>query len=111
QIASDHRLQNTEYDEAIALAQILNGSSTVDSVFGKVFFRKSSRGGFFITQKIDNKNGLMFDLSTFMGFNNQKDENIITIFQKVLKFCVRYFEKLPPTTCEKHLSNSTRAIV
>lgn len=42
-----------------------------------------NQGVIFYTQNIDKKQGLLFDLDTFTGFEN-KEESVITIFQKPL---------------------------
>lgn len=110
EIAATHRLQNSDFDEAHELCEVLRGNIDKWNL-GFLHFIKDSRGGYFFTKKPNFKKGIIFDYSTFDGFNSPKEENLITIFQKVLKFAIRYFENLPPSSCEKHIAGENISVV
>ncbi len=110
ELASIRQFQSSEFNESKELCQVLNGKVDNWSKF-KVNFKKTTNGGV-LTTAIGNFNkGVVFDLSTFNGFQNAKNNQVVTIFQKVIKFSIRFFEKLPPTSCERHLPNSLKSIV
>lgn len=109
EFASDRFFQSAEYSESIMLCNILRGKEEKWQ-HNKIAFKLVKNGCFFYTEKLDKKRGIIFDLSTFEGFLKNENERIITIFQKTIKYAVRYFEKLPTTTCEKLLPGSTTIV-
>ena len=102
EFASDRFFQSAEYLESSMLCDVLQGASTYWE-HNKIVFQITEKGCFFYTHKLDKKQGLIFDLSTFKGFELSSREQIISIFQKTVKYAVRYFEKLPVATCERLL--------
>lgn len=109
EFASDRFFQSAEYSESIMLCNILRGKEEKWQ-HNKIAFKLVKNGCFFYTEKLNKKRGIIFDLSTFEGFLKNENERIITIFQKTIKYAVRYFEKLPTTTCEKLLPGSTTIV-
>ncbi|MBB6004521.1 UvrD-helicase domain-containing protein [Arcicella rosea] len=110
ELASVHKFQSSEFNESLEICQILKGEKDSWNWLNLKFTR-SDKGGFFYTKRPDLKKGIIFDLSTFKGFENEKNDQLITIFQKVLKFAIRYFEKLPPVTCERHITGTSISLV
>ncbi len=110
EIATTHQFQSPDFDEAKELTEAILGN--VDALnFGNLQFSKNEVGGHFYTLKPNTKQGIIFTLETFKAFEKFKSDTVITIFQKVLKFALRYFEKLPPTICEKHIPGTNICIV
>lgn len=105
ELASVHQLQSSEFEESLEICSILRGELNSWKRLN-LFFSRSERGGFFYTTKPELSRGMVFDFSTFKGFISAKDDQLITIFQKLLKFAIRYFEKLPPAACEKHIAGN-----
>ena len=104
-------LQSADYADGTNLVQLLRGNLDSWSQ-GSVHFSKIGKGGFLYTSRNDvNKKGLVFDLSTFRGFENHKEDYVITIFQKLLKFAIRYLENLPPAACERHFTGQDTSLV
>lgn len=110
ELTSVHQLQSSEFNESLEVCKILKGELASWNRLN-VNFSKSEKGGFFYTTQPDLKKAIVFDFSTFKGFESAKNDQIITIFQKVLKFAIRYFEKLPPASCEKHISGTNISLV
>ncbi len=110
EFASDRFFQSAEYNESSMLCNILQGN-TPKWEHNKIVFKTAKNGSFFYTEKLNKKQGLIFDLSTFKGFTLNDKERIITIFQKTIKYAVRYFEMMPIATCEKLLPGTTTTIV
>lgn len=109
EITSTHKLQSADFNESATLCQAIRGEIS-HWTYGFLYFRLTPKGGFFFSRESQVKKGVVFDLSTFLGFQNAKDEIILTVFQKVLKFAIRYFAMLPSTSCEKHIADN-KAIV
>ncbi|MCW5922600.1 MAG: UvrD-helicase domain-containing protein [Saprospiraceae bacterium] len=110
ELTSVHQLQSSDFNESLDICKILKGELGTWKRFN-IIFSKAEKGGFFFTTQPDIKKGIVFDLTTFKGFESAKNDQLITIFQKTLKFAIRYFEKLPPTTCERHLPGTSFSLV
>lgn len=109
EFASGRTFQSAEFSQSEQLCGILMQKSCDWShpVINIVF--TDNQGVIFYTQNIDKKQGLLFDLDTFAGFEN-KEESVITIFQKTIKYSIHYFDKQPLAPCEHDLSTD-KAIV
>lgn len=110
ELTSIHHLQSAEFSESTELCEVLRGEKE-QWVFRNIIFKKTDKGGFFYTINPHIQKGLIFDLATFKGFDNPKNDQLITIFQKVLKFAIRSFEKLPFTACEKQIAGTNTYLV
>ena len=109
EFASGRTFQSAEFSQSEQLCGILMQKNRDWShPVIKVEFT-DKQGVIFYTQNIDKKRGLLFDLDTFVGFNN-KEEFVITIFQKTIKYAIHYFDKQPLAPCEYDLS-ADKAIV
>jgi hypothetical protein len=76
----------------------------------KISPNQDNTGIIFYTNKIDRSNGILFDCDNFKTFDNESCR-IVTIFQKTIKYAIRYFHNLPLAPCEKNLPNSNNAMV
>jgi hypothetical protein len=104
EFASGRTFQSAEFSQSEQLCDILMRKDKKWS-HPKIFIKHiENRGVIFYTHAIDKKRGLLYDLSTFSGFNQQSSESVITIFQKTIKYAIRYFDKQPLAPCEYNLS-------
>lgn len=108
--ASTRQFQSSEYDESRALFDILTGHTSQWN-YRDLFFTKTLKGGYFYTSKPNLNKGIIFDFDTFDGFQNRSEDECITIFQKVLKYSIRYFEGLPLVTCERLVPDTNTTLV
>lgn len=108
--ASTRQFQSSEYDESLALFDILTGHNSHWS-YRDLSFTKTLKGGYFYTSKPNLNKGIIFDFDTFDGFQNRSEDECITIFQKVLKYAIRYFEGLPLITCERIVPDTNTTLV
>lgn len=104
EFASGRIFQSAEFSQSEQLCNILmqKGNEWTHSAISVEFTEKS--GVIFYTKKIDKKRGLLFDFDTFNGFQNRSPEMVITIFQKVIKYAIHYFDDQPLAPCEHNLS-------
>jgi len=109
-LASIRYLQSADYSECEQFCKVLKGEQE-DWSLSTVKFIKSKKGGYLLTTNPEIKRGIIFDFSTFDGFIGNKDENIISIFQKTIKYAIRYFDHLPLVACEKTVPNTNYNIV
>ena len=109
-IVAQNKLQSFEYNEAKTLVSFLrNGIIDVDYFMG-LNFKKSDEGYFIYASKPSLKSGIVFDLSTFKGFSERREDEIITIFQKVLKFATKLWSNMALSQCEKMTSQNGHSI-
>lgn len=108
--ASTRQFQSSEYDESQTLCSVLTGRISQWS-YRELFFKKTSKGGYFYTSKPQLNKGIIFDFDTFDGFQNRSEDECIIIFQKVLKYAIRYFEGLPLVSCERLVPDTNTTLV
>ena len=105
EFAADRFYQSAEFEQSRKLCSLLRGDSE-EWEHHRIYFKKDKKGDFFYTEKIDRKRGILFDLSSFTGFVGNGDTVIISIFQKVMKYGIKYFNGLPLVSCERNISDS-----
>ena len=110
EFASGRTFQSAEFSQSEQLCNILMRKN-VEWSHPKIFVKHTEkRGIIFYTHSIDKKRGLLYDLSTFVGFNQQNSETVITIFQKTVKYAIHYFDQQPLAPCEYNLSGETAIV-
>ena len=107
---SMRKFQSSEFSESKKLCCILKGDDINWEDSRISYFSNSKGGGFFYTKEIDRMNGVLFDYSKFDAFLTKDCNSMITIFQKTLKYAIKYFEKLPLAACEKHITTETSIV-
>lgn len=109
--ASDRFLQSYENDASDKLCNILRLTSD-DWSHSRILLHKCKKGLVFFTKDSSYTRGILFDLTTFKGFSNQQDNRtIINIFQKTIKYGIRYFEKLPLASCDRELPDKGVTVI
>ena len=86
EFASGRNFQSYEFSQSEQLCEILMGKSEEWNHPTIYLSKINGRGLIFFTRKLDEKRGLLFDLDTFKGFENQNPQAVITIFQKTIKY-------------------------
>ena len=99
--ATDRFFQSVEFQQSEDLCALLKGE-TDKWDHNSIFCKKSDAGLIFFSKSIDKKQGVLFDLDTFSGFELSNDK-VINIFQRVIKYTVRYINNAPLTASEKVL--------
>lgn len=111
EFASNRFFQSAEFSQSEELCGLLSQKDTKWSPQTLYCSVIENRGCFLYTERLNTKEGLLFDLDTFEGFRNTSPENIITIFQKTVKFATRYFTNQPPAPCDRVYPQKHIAIV
>ena len=111
EFASNRYFQSAEFSQSEELCDLLLGKEVNWSHPTLLLTEIEERGKVIYTENIDTKKGLLFDLDTFDGFKKNSSENVITIFQKTVKYAVRYFSNQPPAPCDMVFPQSNRAVV
>ena len=107
--ATIRQYQNIDFPEGESLHQILTDHSTIWNDTN-ILIHRTIDGIIFYTHKLDRNRGLLFDCTTFNAFAKQPNDKIITIFQKTIKYAIKYFNKLALAPCESE-PNAATAII
>lgn len=108
--SSIRQYQSFEYQNGESLYQVLSGNGC-DLKDNQIVCQRLENGLIFYTSNFDRNRAVVFDLSTFNAFKNQEPKSVITIFQKVLKYAIKYFNKLAYAPCEKDVDNTKTTII
>lgn len=102
--------QSIEYELGERLYNVLIGKDTHlnDPI---IQLKMLESGLVFYTSQMNKNQGIIFDLITFNAFQKQDAKSVITIFQKILKFAIKYFNHLAYAPCEKDVTASATTIV
>lgn len=110
EFTSGRTYQSAEYNNGAKICQLLRGTEIDDWFSARILLKRCKSGFVFYTKEIDRKRGVCFDMGTF-SVVGLSDDVIITIFQKTLKYAVKYYENLPLTSYEKHKPNTNLSLV
>lgn len=116
QIVANRNLQSCEFEEGLILANFISEGQLIENyIVGDLCFLEQEDGIAIFSKNATSKikEGVIFDLTTFKGFHHHRNRKdlIVTLFQKVLKFAIRYWRKLPLTNCEKNIVDSDYSLV
>lgn len=107
--SSIRQYQSIEYQHGENLYKILSGRSS-DLKDNQIILQRLENGLALYTSNIDRNRAVLFDLSTFNAFQEQEAKQVINIFQKILKYAIKYFNKLTYAPCEKDVDTKTTII-
>ena len=105
EFAVDRFYQSAEFEQSQKLCSFLRGEDD-NWIHHRIFTKRVKKAIYFYTELIDRQRGILFDLSTFSGFNEKDNNIVVTIFQKVMKYGIKYFNHLPLVSCERNISDS-----
>lgn len=105
EFAVDRFYQSAEFEQSQKLCSFLRGEDD-NWIHHRIFTKRVKKAIYFYTELIDRQRGILFDLTTFSGFNDKDNNIVVTIFQKVMKYGIKYFNHLPLVSCERNISDS-----
>lgn len=105
EIVSSRNLQSSDYDKGRALADLLRTGVLED--FSTTIKAKKTNHGIYIVCKNSTKKALLvFDTTTFNGFQRSASE-AITILQKTCRLAIKLWDNIGHSPCEKLISNTS----
>jgi len=105
EFASNRFFQSADYGPSTMLAKLLKRESEEWNHPRLGLLVTEKEGSFLFGNNPDKKRGVLIDYATFKGFDGRTDSEVITIFQKTVKFAMKYFDGLPFVSCEKNKSD------
>lgn len=104
-IVSERMLQSADYDKGQILARLLKDGKISDFSLG--IKALSINSGIYILSKNPNKkNLLIFDTTTFNGFQRSSSE-VVTILQKSCRLAIKLWDKIGHSPCEKIINGTS----
>ncbi|MHB4166487.1 UvrD-helicase domain-containing protein [Klebsiella pneumoniae] len=104
-IVSERMLQSADYDKGQILARLLKDGKISD--FSLDIKALPINSGIYILSKNPNKkNLLIFDTTTFNGFQRSSSE-VVTILQKSCRLAIKLWDKIGHSPCEKIINGTS----
>ena len=121
-ITADRFLQSCEFDQGFRLASFLtNGTqdvdvgedenADVDIDIPRVSLVTGGGGACFVRQSRDRSDAIVFDFDICPIFAHQTEVDALLVFQKTLRFAIRYWSRGKFTNSEHIVRGTTRGIV
>lgn len=104
-IVSERMLQSADYDKGLALANLLK-DGVISDFNPELKAIEGSSGIYILSKNATKKNFLIFDTTTFKGFQKSSNE-IITIIQKSCRLAIKLWDKIGHSPCEKVINGSS----
>ena len=103
-IINNSKLQSTEFDLANQFVRSIKGErgATIKNLV--IYYEKD---GVFYVGKDITKTILVIDLERCHLFEMCNDQDLLIVLQKIFRYAIRFWEKKPPTNCEKVFKNHT----
>lgn len=107
---NSRQLQTVEYDEGTNFSKKLRNFSELFYGFSLNFVEEN--GGIYLLKNNEKTNrGIVFDFDTFNGFNYNSEQDSLTLFQKVIRFAIKYWGNMVFSSCEKNIQGTDIAVV
>ena len=110
-IASDKTMQSIESYDGFLLASYLTNQTTEAPARLNCHFNMTS-DGIFIKGNENNPNRvLVIDVEQSNLFSGFDEQSVLTIFQKTLRFSIKYWENLHFSSYERNIQNSSKSVI
>lgn len=104
-IVSERMLQSADYEKGKMLANLFK-NGIIGDFSNEVKAISSDNGIYIVSRNSIKKNILVFDLTTFKGFERNINE-VITIVQKSCRLAIKVWDKIGHSPCEKIITGTS----
>lgn len=111
EVTSGRFYQVSDFDSGRKLLQMMVSGDASHWNSNRLCITSNEKGIIISTYAVDKKRGLIFDMETFKGFSQCPEDKRMMLLQRILKYAIRYFDKLPLVKCEKEIQNTNLTIV
>lgn len=114
ELVSDRFLQSSEFDAGRLLVRRIQGKEREVTLNPRISIVEQESGLYFLSSNSASPNSpnlIVLDLVQAPIFSGRSDAECLLIFQKVIRFAVRYWKKLRPSRSEMILSGSSKVIL
>ncbi len=111
EVTSGRFYQVSDFDSGKKLLQMMVSGDASHWNSNRLCITSNEKGIIISTLEVDKKRGLIFDMETFNGFSQCPEDKRMMMLQRILKYAIRYFDKLQTVKCEKEIQNNNLTIV
>lgn len=104
ELINNNQLQSIEFDLGSRFIRCIKNEGEVS--IKNVIVKKEKDGQFFVGKGIT-RTILVIDLRESQLLNQCSDQELLVVLQKTFRYAIRFWEKKPPTNCEKVFKNHT----
>ena len=111
-IAADRLLQSCEFEQGLELAAFLKDQAQ-DALpdLARLITLPDSDGFCFLCRGTDHSDAVIFDLDKCPIFADKTEEKALLVFQKILRFALRYWSKQKFTAAEHMVRGTTKGVL
>lgn len=111
ELVADRSFQSTEFPNGKALVFLITGKAVEFPQTKQVSAIDNKQGLYFLSKNVESHDILVIDLQEAPLFERRSDAEVLTLFQKVIRFAIKRWEKMSFTLSEKVLPNSTKGLL
>jgi hypothetical protein len=111
ELVAQRAMQSVEFNDGKSLALLLQGLNPTLSPSKKFSKIKTKDGLFFLAHGDDKSDVLVIDLVEAPVFSKRSDSETLFLFQKILRFSIKRWERMAFNFTEKLLANSTKGLL
>ena len=111
ELVAERAMQSVEFNDGNSLSLLLQGLNSELSPSKKFSKIKTKEGLFFLAHGDDKSDVLVIDLVEAPLFHKRSESETLYLFQKILRFSIKRWERMSFNFAEKLLPNSTKALL
>jgi hypothetical protein len=111
ELVGDRSFQSTDFPNGLALAFMITGKSLDFPGNKRVTAVSVKQGIYLLSRTAVSHDVLVIDLQEAPIFDRRSDADALILFQKVIRFAIKRWEKMSYTWSERVLPNSTKGIL
>ncbi|SDY80745.1 UvrD/REP helicase N-terminal domain-containing protein [Collimonas sp. OK242] len=111
ELVGDRSFQSTDFPNGQALAFLILGKSVDFPINKRVAQVMIKQGLYLLSRKEESHDVLVIDLQEAPLFDKRSDSEALLLFQKVIRFAIKRWEKMSFTWAERVLPNSTKGLL
>lgn len=109
-LVSDRRVQSTSFEVGLKLVNALRDAGTAP-VLGNVYCRLENSNLYLLGKNQKTDACLVMDLEQAPLFTGRPDDDVLVVFQRLLRFAIKYWDNLTLSGNEHFIPGSTKAVV
>lgn len=111
ELVSERSFQSIEFSNGKTLMHLITGTPAEFPRTRQIAAVVSKQSIYFLAKNVASHDILVIDLEKAQLFERRSDSEVLVLFQKVIRFAIKRWEKMSFTLSEKVLPNSTKGLL
>ncbi|PHV04302.1 hypothetical protein CSQ96_26605 [Janthinobacterium sp. BJB412] len=111
EFVGDRSFQSVDFPNGQALSFLISEKSSDFPFNKKIAYIATKNGIFFLSKFTESHDVLVIDIQEAPLFDKRSDSESLLLFQKVIRFAIKRWEKMSFTWAERTLPNSTKGLL